>query len=580
MNMINVVNEAINRKLASMSFTNLVTGKVESLDPLKIKINDRIVIGQSFIEPMSLGLNDYSPSSALPLSVGETIQMIRYNNGQRFYILGKAAGSAEIEAVDYTTQVVNKPKLVTAVADPLEPGEEPIAEEVLLHKIAKSGCYNDLCMKPKINTTNTTSLDVNEAEELNETINLHKISKTGNYKDLNNRPKINGIVLEDDKTSDDLGLQPKGDYQETLVAGKNMKTINGESLLGAGDIMISGGDGGLIDVLPVGTMLPYGSSETPDNWLSCDGSEVSRTTYSHLFAVIGTSYGEGDGSTTFNLPDKRGRVSVGYDPDQELFAQVGAHVGANTHTLTIDEMPNHSHDMDDSTYGNQKNVMGIRSDGGGGTHKVPQFQYTNSYSVYRPTWVGGGKAHSILQASEVDHWIIKAYPLSNPEGYLDSLPIGSIIDYEGDEIPEGFEQVIGYNRDILRASLSENTTMPTDAYATIPFDVISADTINYNGTFSLKDGVVTIHADDVLKARVYVQVLDTAWLHNSLYLIIKKNGNAMKRLYLRDACNAHLEAEFPIKKGDQITTEFYSSSETALTLSNSIEYTQLIVSVT
>ena len=88
MSMISIVNEAINRKLQSMSFTDLVVGKVESVTPLKIRINDRVVIGQSFIEPMSLGIDGNSPNFALPLVVGDTLQMIRYNNGQRFYILG------------------------------------------------------------------------------------------------------------------------------------------------------------------------------------------------------------------------------------------------------------------------------------------------------------------------------------------------------------------------------------------------------------------------------------------------------------------------------------------------------------
>ena len=87
MSMITTVNEAINRKLASISFTDIIIGTVQSLEPLEIRINNRIVIGLSFIEPMSLGIDDNSPSSALPLTVGEKVQMIRYSNGQRFYIL-------------------------------------------------------------------------------------------------------------------------------------------------------------------------------------------------------------------------------------------------------------------------------------------------------------------------------------------------------------------------------------------------------------------------------------------------------------------------------------------------------------
>lgn len=161
-----------------------------------------------------------------------------------------------------------------------------------------------------------------------------------------------------------------------------------------------------------------------------------------------------------------------------------------------------------------------------------------------------------------------------------SMPIDAIIEYDGDEVPEGYERVLSVNRDILRASLSKVTSMPANAYTTIPFDSIQSDTINYNGTFSLNNGVVTIHTDDVLKARVSVCVLETAWASNSIYLMIKKNGEVMKRSYLRGACNANLEAEFAIKKGDQITTEYYSSSTTATSLSGDIPYTQLVVSVT
>ena len=145
MSMITTVNEAINRKLASISFTDIIIGTVQSLEPLEIRINNRIVIGLSFIEPMSLGLDDNSPSSALPLTVGEKVQMIRYSNGQRFYILGKSASASTIN-------------------------------------------YNELQNKPKLNTANSTSLAVNESEELKGTISLHKVAKTGNFNDLLNKP--------------------------------------------------------------------------------------------------------------------------------------------------------------------------------------------------------------------------------------------------------------------------------------------------------------------------------------------------------------------------------------------------------
>lgn len=67
-------------------------------------------------------------------------------------------------------------------------------------------------------------------------------------------------------------------------------------------------------LVPSGIIVPYGGASAPSSgWLLCAGQAVSRTTYSALFAIIGTSYGVGDGSTTFNLPDLRGRVLAGID---------------------------------------------------------------------------------------------------------------------------------------------------------------------------------------------------------------------------------------------------------------------------
>lgn len=60
-------------------------------------------------------------------------------------------------------------------------------------------------------------------------------------------------------------------------------------------------------VMPTGVVLPFAGTAAPTGWLACDGTAISRTTYASLFAAISTSYGVGDGSTTFNLPDLRGR---------------------------------------------------------------------------------------------------------------------------------------------------------------------------------------------------------------------------------------------------------------------------------
>jgi microcystin-dependent protein len=69
--------------------------------------------------------------------------------------------------------------------------------------------------------------------------------------------------------------------------------------------------------------MSFGGAAPPSGWLLCDGAAISRSTYSVLFGVIGTVYGPGDGSTTFNVPDLRGRVAVGY-------AVSGGHVDVST----------------------------------------------------------------------------------------------------------------------------------------------------------------------------------------------------------------------------------------------------------
>jgi microcystin-dependent protein len=68
----------------------------------------------------------------------------------------------------------------------------------------------------------------------------------------------------------------------------------------------------LLDI-PTGVLMPYAGTSAPTGFLLCAGQAVSRTTYAGLFSIIGTTYGTGDGSTTFNLPDLRGRAVFGKD---------------------------------------------------------------------------------------------------------------------------------------------------------------------------------------------------------------------------------------------------------------------------
>ena len=107
---------------------------------------------------------------------------------------------------------------------------------------------------------------------------------------------------------------------------------------------------------PAGVIMPYAGSSEPSGWLFCSGNAVSRTTYSGLFSAIGTTYGPGDNSTTFNLPDLRGRVIAGRDDMGGTAAlrvtnsgsnansgiagtTLGANGGTQTHILTTAQLP-------------------------------------------------------------------------------------------------------------------------------------------------------------------------------------------------------------------------------------------------
>jgi microcystin-dependent protein len=99
-------------------------------------------------------------------------------------------------------------------------------------------------------------------------------------------------------------------------------------------------------------MLDYaGTGAVPTGYLLCDGSAISRTTYADLFAAIGTTWGVGDGTTTFNLPDTRRRVSMGKggSGSSTIGNAVGNTGGEETHTLIEAEMPTHTHTQYGST---------------------------------------------------------------------------------------------------------------------------------------------------------------------------------------------------------------------------------------
>jgi len=110
-------------------------------------------------------------------------------------------------------------------------------------------------------------------------------------------------------------------------------------------------------VIPVGIIQMFAGSTAPNGWLVCDGSTVSRSAYSDLFKIIGTTYGAGNSNTTFTLPDMRGRFAMGagtgtglntsgsgaVSGSSQTARTVGQWLGEETHLLTTAELASHTH---------------------------------------------------------------------------------------------------------------------------------------------------------------------------------------------------------------------------------------------
>lgn len=431
--------------------------------------------------------------------------------------------------------------------------------------------YKDLTNKPILNTSTTASLTTSSSEIINGTISLHKVSKTGNYNDLNNLPSLDFIAssqkgvssgvatLDENKivpkselptdtvydsdythisvvdnvttesstdalsanqgkllsdrisandtmidtlqqdiiqTDDDL-TTVKNDYisktekaaangvatldsntkiypvqlpaatVDTLGAiriGENL-TIDEDGILSStasalqvasstvlggikvgenltitedGVLSAIGGSSGLVaDTLPIGSVVEWYSSNIPTNWLECNGQAISRTDYSELFTVLGTTYGEGDGSTTFNLPNMSGKFNVGLDSNDTDFDTLGKTGGSKSqdmthshttqsHILTVSELPAHTHTYDKSNSSTGSHTLTVsevpshthsydKSNSTTGSHtltvsEIPS-HYHQLYATSRQVGVSSG-----------DNWVMKY--IDDTKGYDNTTSTG------------------------------------------------------------------------------------------------------------------------------------------------------------
>lgn len=227
-------------------------------------------------------------------------------------------------------------------------------------------------------------------------------------------------------------LKPNTDCSGNVVSGQSAYVFEtsdvrtyfavSQPLLGAGNVPVSAASKGYSEVLrsssgvawrvwssdtsvvlaasgdsiPIGSVIDGFWTTAPTGYLLTNGAAVSRTTYANLFAVIGTTYGAGNGSTTFNLPDTRGRVIVNKSTDSE-FNTLGEKYGAKTHTLTIAQMPAHDHSV---------GAAYITSSGTGKMSNSPHY-YSFSSGARTTSSEGGGQSHNNIQPSIVANQAIK-----------------------------------------------------------------------------------------------------------------------------------------------------------------------------
>jgi microcystin-dependent protein len=273
-----------------------------------------------------------------------------------------------------------------------------------------------------IDNLDTSSIDVTGVDG-GSLLTFTGVTNAVNHWQISNSAQGGELVLEvvGDDTNIGLEIRCKGneDFQvvvsdveitvgNLVVTSGDLNVTSGDVNIPSGTITLTSGNlniGDGFNLMPAGMMMWYGGSTVPTGWLECAGAAVSRTTYSTLFSSIGTAFGVGDGTTTFNLPNQARRTLVGKGGSSSgtLGSSIGSTGGAETHTLSTTEIPAHTHTtaLRDTyvlvpAFGL---VAGTATNNGGALTSATDTTAS----------AGSGTAYNIMQPSLVSMLIIRAF---------------------------------------------------------------------------------------------------------------------------------------------------------------------------